>query len=328
MKYLTTTFAIACMAFGFASIVATPAQANESWECAQDGGQWSPTNDGGWTCLHPVEAQVKDVEPLERYAEDGYDRARQEADWIGEDESGNIVYEKDGRVIGVEVASGEDWSPVCTEKGKCYGRTTPGGRKSDGEAEQYVFNTKPEFCNDPENASEAVCRVFGYTTEETEGTQVAWDTEPSYGEGCWGTLCTHNGSDGSPKSEEVQGEQFARGEQPSVKSPNSNDNGSASERTGQRYACSGNDWKYGCKPTKTPTGTFYPLPMVDVASMEKLLAPGGTNLTAFTDRHGKSFGDSDYQFADREDGSGGDFGNSGGDFGGEGDRAAASTAAE
>ena len=314
MKYLTTTFAIACMAFGFASITATPAQANESWECAQDGGQWSPTNDGGWTCLHPVEAQVKDVEPLERYAGDGYDRARQEADWIGEDESGNIIYGKDGRVIGVEVASGEDWSPVCIEKGKCYGRTTPGGRKSDGEAEQYVFNTKPEFCNDPENASEAVCRVFGHTTEE-----MAWGACEDWTANCYG---------GSPKSEEAKGEQFARGEQPSVKSPNSNDNGSASERTGQRYACSGNDWIYGCKPTKTPTGTFYPLPMVDVASMEKLLAPGGTTLTAFTDQRGKSFGHADYQFADREDGSGGDFGESGGGDYFDGDRAAASTAAE
>ena len=54
---------------------------------------------------------------------------------------------------------------------------------------------------------------------------------------------------------------------------------------------------------------------IDVAEHEKILSPGGTAV------------ESDHQFADREDGSGGDFGDSGGDFG-EGDRAAASTAAE
>ena len=60
--------------------------------------------------------------------------------------------------------------------------------------------------------------------------------------------------------------------------------------------------------------------MVDVASMNKLLSPGGMTLTSFVDQYGKSFGDGDRQFADREDGSG--------ESGGENDRAAASTAAE
>lgn len=84
------------------------------------------------------------------------------------------------------------------------------------------------------------------------------------------------------------------------------------------------------EPVKTASGTFYPLPMVTVAEMDKLLAPGGTSVASF-DRilaPGGTAVESEHQFADREDGSGGDFGESGGGDFGEADRAAASTAAE
>ena len=56
MKYLTTTLAIACMAFGFASITATPAQANA--ESCVDGVKTA-------TCINERNAQVNDVESLE-----------------------------------------------------------------------------------------------------------------------------------------------------------------------------------------------------------------------------------------------------------------------
>ena len=106
--------------------------------------------------------------------------------------------------------------------------------------------------------------------------------------------------------------------------------GKAEEAEGEQFACSGTDYIYGCRPTKTPTGTFYPLPMIDVASMDKLLAPGGTSVASFDKilAPGGTAIDSDHQFADREDGSGGSFGNSGGGDFGDGDRAAAGTAAE
>ena len=81
---------------------------------------------------------------------------------------------------------------------------------------------------------------------------------------------------------------------------------------------------------KIALGTFYPLPMMTVAEMDNLLAPGGTSVASFDKilAPGGTTVESDYQFADREDSSGGDFGDSGGGDFGESDRAAASTAAE
>ena len=35
------------------------------------------------------------------------------------------------------------------------------------------------------------------------------------------------------------------------------------------------------EPVKTASGTFYPLPMVTVAEMDKLLAPSGTSVASF-----------------------------------------------
>ena len=68
MKYLATTFAIACMAFGFA---ATPAQANESWECAENGGQWVAIDGENDTCIYPDRAEIDGVEPLTDTADKG-----------------------------------------------------------------------------------------------------------------------------------------------------------------------------------------------------------------------------------------------------------------
>ena len=115
----------------------------------------------------------------------------------------------------------------------------------------------------------------------------------------------------------------------------------AAENEGEQVACQGGqcigDSKHGgmfknenFEPVKTASGTFYPLPMMTVAEMDKLLAPGGTSVASFDKilAPGGTAVESDFQFADRENGSGGDFGESGGDGFGEGDRAAASTAAE
>ena len=71
MKYLTTTFAIACMAFGFASITATPAQANEAsecwWEegpeCATEACSMRERSEGRCNS-----ARIEDIEPLEQTA--------------------------------------------------------------------------------------------------------------------------------------------------------------------------------------------------------------------------------------------------------------------
>ena len=294
MKYLTTTFAIAFMAFGFASIMATPAQARGDFydvmHCEDKRNYDRETHrcEGAPT----RSSEITDVEPLERFAsnEDGYDRARQEADEIREDKNGNIIYEKDGRIVGLEIAGDiYDWKESLGEgQGTIQGWKTEEGR----ETAQADINA-------------SVCAMFptipdcNRKTEEAEGVEVAGGNPED---------CVTR-SDGS------------------VVCPG--DSWKAGEDEGEQVACSGNDWVYGCRPTKTPTGTFYPLPMIDVASMDKLLAPGGTSVASFDKilAPGGTAVESDYQFADREDGSGGDFGDSGGDFG-EGDRAAASTAAE
>ena len=72
MKYLTMTFTMAFMAFGFASIMATPAQANElcydEYSCNQPHGDSSDEH-------MRRGAEVDGVEPLEQFAdkEDGVD---------------------------------------------------------------------------------------------------------------------------------------------------------------------------------------------------------------------------------------------------------------
>ena len=150
-----------------------------------------------------------------------------------------------------------------------------------------------------------------------------------------------------PKADEAEGEQIARGQRgPSTKTVRTCDSvsgcGKTDETQGEQFAgcvtrpdgsivCPGDAWKSeDSEPIKTASGTFYPLPMMTVAEMDKLLAPGGTSVASFDKilAPGGTAVEGDYQFADREDGSGGDFGGSGGGDFGEGDRAAASTAAE
>ena len=284
MKYLTTTFAIAFMAFGFASIMAAPAQARGDFYDVMHCEDKRNYNRETHRCegAPTRSSEITDVEPLERFAsnEDGYDRARQEADEIREDKNGNIIYEKDGRIVGLEIAGDVyDWKESLGEgQGTIQGWKTEEGR----ETAQADINA-------------SVCAMF--------------PTIP----------------DCNRKTEEAKGEQFAGGKRDWRLRTRK-----AEEAEGGQVACSGNDWIYGCKPTKTATGTFYPLPMIDVASMDKLLAPGGTSVASFDKilAPGGTAVESDYQFADREDGSGGDFGESGGGDFGEGDRAAASTAAE
>ena len=243
MKYLTMTFAIAFMAFGFASITATPAQANESWECAQDGGQWVAKSGHDDECVYPSHAAIDDVDSLQQVAVRDDDRL-------------------------------ED----------CLTRENPDGMKL------CVVND--------EDGNEKVAGI-----EVPDGLEFA-DSGSDWG---WWLICMSN-------PERCNGDENTSGE-------------NASKAEGEQFACHGN---IRCKPTKTPTGTFYPLPMIDVASMDKLLAPGGTSVASFDKilAPGGTAVKSDYQFADREDGSGGDFGDSGGGDFGEGDRAAASTAAE
>ena len=303
MKYLTTTFAIACMAFGFASIVATPAQANEAWKCSHNGGQWNIRSNGEGVCDEPsrVYGEINNIDSLEQVAIEDDDQY--ECDTLKQDQKGVklcVVTDENGteRVAGIEVPDGVEFA---------------------GRPDKYDWS---EAC------AKGQCTPSGYKTGDAEGEQVAWDTWGNQGEECWETVtkngpetkCVPSGWGGSPKSEEAEGEQFAGGKRDYL------------EWCGQSPdKCPESGGKHeDFEPVKTASGTFYPLPMIDVASMDKLLAPGGTSVASFDKilAPGGTAVESDYQFADREDGSGGDFGDSGGGDFGEGDRAAASTAAE
>ena len=88
--------------------------------------------------------------------------------------------------------------------------------------------------------------------------------------------------------------------------------------------------EYSCS---RPVGDSSPEHMQRGAQIDKILAPGGTAVESDHQFAESDCKDDPYQrhclsFADREGGSGGDFGESGGGDFGEGDRAAASTAAE
>ena len=340
MKYLTTTFAIACMAFGFASIVATPAQANEEWKCSHNGGQWNIRSNGEGVCDEPnrVYGEINDIDSLEQVAIRDDDRLE---DCLITKENPNgmklcVVADENGneRVAGIEVPDGVELA---------YTTTMPG----------CVWNQEKHRYDCP------VSSPWLPKAGEAEGEQVAWDTWPDNNQECWETVtkngpetkCVPSGWGGSPKSEESEGEQIAFDASKcwiksdgSVDCEDSNLMGlpKAEGVEGERVAycwivedgkCvpAGQVGKYeAVEPVKTASGTFYPLPMVTIAEMDKLLAPGGTSVASFDKilAPGGTAVESDYQFADREDGSGGDFGESGGGDFGEGDRAAASTAAE
>ena len=298
MKYLTTTFAVALVAFGFASIMTTPAQANESWECAQNGGIWSEGQGHDGMCNygnHPGNntAEIDDVEPLQQVAINDDDRledclTRENPDGmqlcVVTDDNGNE------RVAGIEVPEGVEFA---------YATTVPG----------CVWNQEKHRYDCP----------WQPKAGETEGEQVAFDATK-----CWlrqdGSVeCEDPNLIGLPKAGEAEGEQVAW------------DSWSESNKCWWEITPStdtGADTE--CTPTKTPTGTFYPLPMMTVAETDKLLAPGGISVASFDKilAPGGTAVESKHQFADREDGSGGDLGESGGGDFGEGDRAAASTAAE
>ena len=161
-----------------------------------------------------------------------------------------------------------------------------------------------------ENGSERVAGI-----EVPDGVLLAGQgPQPVNPEGDWigADICRiHTDAPFCPSK--AEGERTARGEQPSASPPSSGNNDSVRGRA-----------------VKTASGTFYPLPMMTVAEMNKLLAPGGMSVASFDKilAPGGTAVESDYQFADREDGSGRDFGDSGGGDFGESDRAAASTAAE
>ena len=270
MKYLTMTFAIAGMAFGFASIAAIPAQASEEFECwwwerpecatedeplmTRDGAQLQNESPS----LRP---EINDVESLQQVAINDDDRLE---DCLTRKNSDGmtlcVVTDEDGneRVAGIEVPDGVEFA----DSGSDWGWW-------------LICMSNPERCNGDESTQDA----HG-NTGETEGEQVA-DKQSDYWEWC------------RENTIECREETFV----PS---------------------------------TKTASGTFYPLPMITVAEMDKLLASSGASVASFDKilAPGGTAVESDEQFADREDGSGGDLGESGGDDFGEGDRAAASTAAE
>ena len=270
MKYLTTTFAVACMAFGFASITATPAQANggtiaDAWECEQAGNQWSPSsNNNQGACL----------EPHQRY-EDRHHRNLNRAEINDLDSLHQVAINDDDRSECDALKENSDGMKLCV-------------------------------VND-ENGNERVAGI-----EVPDGMEFGFIQDPNWQKNdCW----RHpNAPQCQEKAGEADGEQFAGGQPDYWEWCKEN----IDECTKENFGAS-----------KTESGTFYPLPMVTVAEMDKLLAPGGTSVASFDKilAPGGTAVESDYQFADREDGSGGDFGESGGDFG-EGDRAAASTAAE
>ena len=255
---ITTTFTIALMAFGFASITATPAQATSNEDKCQ---------------------LLNDQEACRRHLEE---RTGQ-------------------RIHDVNASLDDDRHEDCNMK------ENPDGLKlcfkpDENGVERVAGVELPAFCDDPENAADAICRLQDWKGGEVEGEVFACIAGR-----CW-----------SLKHGETEGGEVADFDE------------YEEDDLHQQIACSGTDYIYGCRPTKTPTGTFYPLPMIDVASMDKLLAPGGTSVASFDKilAPGGTAVESDYQFADREDGSGGDFGEAGGSDFGEGDRAAASTAAE
>ena len=261
MKYLTTTSAIACMAFAVCVGITTQAQANSS----------SPEEDNFEGC----------------------------------------VYENENRVI---VRSTEERCRIGTPRGPIVigevNDVEPLEQFAYGDDDQFECSTLKEDQNGTklcvvadENGSER-----GAGIEVPDSVRLAGQRpEPVNPEGDWiGADICRIYADAPFCPSKAEGEQTARGEQPSVNPPSSGNNDSVRGRA-----------------VKTASSTFYPLPMMTVAEMDKLLAPGGTSVASFDKilAPGGTAVESDYQFADREDGSGG------GDFG-EGDRAAASTAAE
>lgn len=308
MKTLTTTtFAITLMALGFVGIVATPAQAGEG------------LGDDRTIYTYDDRHQLKDCTWTEN--EDSLKLCRKT------DEDGNE------RVAGIEVP--DHW----TQTGS---KAIDGGQVASSGSDWswwLICMRRPELCNGDESTEDS----YG-NTEEIRSEQFA------------GCVTRQDGSVVCPgdswKFEESQGEQFAGGSADSVvcepdlpageyhECVNQFSEGEidsiqrlAGYQNNSRGKVGGGDINGGeyPEPVKTASGTFYPLPMLTVAEMDKLLAPGGTSVASFDKilAPGGTAVESEHQFADREDGAGGgDFGeSSGGDFG-EGDRAAASTAAE
>ena len=296
MKYLTTTFAIACMAFGFASIVATPAQANEEWKCSHNGGQWNTRSNGEGVCDEPnrVYGEINDIDSLEQVAIRDDDRP-EDCLITKENPDGMklcvVADENDNeRVVGIEVPDGVEFA---------YTTAMPG----------CVWNQKKHRYDCP--VSSPLLPKAG----ETEGEQIAFDAAKCWIKSDGSVDCEDSNLMGLPKAEGTEGERVAY----------------CWIVEDGKCVPAGQGGKYeAVEPVKTASGTFYPLPMVTIAEMDKLLAPGGTSVASFDKilAPGGTAVESDYQFADREDGSGGDFGESGGGDFGEGDRAAASTAAE
>ena len=267
MKYpAITIFTIACMAFGFASITATPAQARgdfwdvmmcedkRNYDLATRRCEGEPVRDLG------KREQIDSIEPLQQVAINDDDRLE---DCLTRKNSDGmklcVVTDENGseRVAGIEVPDGLEFADGGSDWGWWL-----------------ICMSNPERCNGDESTQGA-----NGNTGETEGEQVV-DKQSDYWEWCRENIaeCT----------EEIFG------------------------------------------TTETASGTFYPLPMITVAEMDKLLPLAGTSIASFDKilaPSGTAVED-DHQFADREDGSGGDASeSSGGDFG-EGDGAAASTAAE
>ena len=304
MKILiTATFAIALFAFGFASITAIPAQAGD--DCLP-GSEWNADRNA---CESTVgSAQIDGVDHPVEFAQDD-DRF---------EDCSTLKQNQDGLKL-------------------CY-------RPDEDGIERVAGIELPNFCEDPENAADAICRElerFVFIPDSDWGKKDCWKypnapqcqekAEETEGERVAGRGDgRRSGEDdklptlGGRKAGGVEGEQVAG-------------NGSVWDWSefclSNPEVCAEIDAEYSSKdfePVKTASGTFYPLPMIDVASMDKLLAPGGTSVASFDKilAPGGTAVEGDHQFADREDSSGGDFDGSGGGDSGEGDRAAASTAAE
>ena len=389
MKCLATTFAIALMAFGFASFVSTPAQAGEglvdcdinpdykqcrlysesrvnsvSTQFADAANHVSfgcrDSENGNADCADVTERQIGGLGPLEQIAEWG---PTAKPDW-------DIcwTYEDDPAEECIPASTGMGWKEDPNSPGKLIvidwlGREVnpdeygfPKTGKAEGGQIAYSAGCEPADlrCRHPRwrpEEDEDGQTARGYKGNDNPlGRRVAPGSQIGQFAGAYGTegkvLCNDKYPNRSPypdnawcdaEAEIDQLQEFARGQRGPSKFQN--DIRVCDVVTGE---CSKYDDVMGAiyetaafKKLLAPGGTsvaqgggFYPLPTF--AAFKKLLAPGGTTIAIF-DKLLVPSGtavESDYQFTDREDGTGGGESDEslGGDF--DGDGAAASKEGE
>ena len=291
MKYLTTTFAIAFMACGFMSIAAIPAEANEESDC-----WWYERPE----CGH-------------------HESMRERGDRLNREKQG---------------------APRLSYSRAIF-----------NESMQLTYITKPEFCGEEENEFDAVCRLHDWKAYKTNLEQIVGCVEREDGD----YLCTGGWKRDETDIDEIK--KIVLNKDKSIKLIETEDAKVGEwEEADLHQLIAWNDdnhWGYWLKCLGAPEScvvedeqiehAYYRMPSISQQDFKEII--GETTYAEFRDMEDENSQpilalfnkkidnidalEEDHQFADREDGSGGDFGESGGgDFDGEKDRAAASTAAE